>query len=379
MLIKQYSSYHFVLANNIDLNNHNWQPLSLTGKLDGKGYIISNLRIERSENYLGLFAHLGRNSSDDSYGEVKNITIKGVYINAPTSSFVGGLVGRVGAADNKYPVQNCKVILTENSLIKGSQYVGGIVGCNATFSNESNVEIVGCIVESTSDDYTIVGNTFVGGIAGAGTPHSCHAKVNILGGTYVGGICGSNYFSIKQCSYEGKIYADKYIGGICGQDAGGSSYLSSVISICSSKAIVDIITNEGYAGGIVGNSNNSRSLIIACYADGKIEGSGVVQTLPKVGGIYSGDSYYYTSIKHSYSTIKSTLTDFDGIRGGQTNSYTTQYTSYSSQGYCLDITTAMKSCNSDYASYWNFDNTWTWRGIVNGQEVSVSCPRLAWE
>ena len=194
MLIKQYSSYHFVLANNIDLNNHNWQPLSLTGKLDGKGYIISNLRIERSENYLGLFAHLGRNSSDDSYGEVKNITIKGVYINAPTSSFVGGLVGRVGAADNKYPVQNCKVILTENSLIKGSQYVGGIVGCNATFSNESNVEIVGCNVESTSDDYTIVGNTFVGGIAGAGTPHSCHAKVNILGGTYVGGICGSNYF-----------------------------------------------------------------------------------------------------------------------------------------------------------------------------------------
>lgn len=87
----------------------------------------------------------------------------------------------------------------------------------------------------------------------------------------------------------------------------------------------------------------------------------------------------YTSIKHSYSTITSTLTDFDGIKSSQTNSYTTQYTSYSSQGYCLDITTAMKECYSDYASYWNFDNTWTWRGIMNGQEVSVSCPRLAWE
>lgn len=380
-LIKQYSTSHFVIANNIDLNNHNWMPLTLTGKIDGKGYIISNLRIERSENYLGLFAYLGRNQGDDSYGEVKNITIKGVYINAPTSSFVGGLVGRVGAADNKYPVQNCKVILTENSLIKGSQYVGGIVGCNATFSNVANVEIIGCTVESTSDDYLIAGNKYVGGIAGMGTPHSCHAKVNILGGTHVGGICGSNNFSIKQCSYEGKIYANKYIGGICGIDESGRNYITG-INISSSKAIVDIITNEGYAGGIVGNINNLSCNIIACYADGKIEGSSVVQTLPNVGGIYSYDTYNYAnSIKHSYSTVTSTLTTFDGLGGNQSrnDNYTTQKTSTTSQGCCLDITKSMKECYSEYASYWNFDNTWTWKGTVNGQEVSVSCPRLAWE
>ena len=29
--------------------------------------------------------------------------------------------------------------------------------------------------------------------------------------------------------------------------------------------------------------------------------------------------------------------------------------------------------------YWDFNNTWTWSGKVNGKTTNVSCPRLAWE
>ncbi len=379
MLIKQYSTSHFVIANNIDLNNHNWQPLALTGKIDGKGYIISNLRIERSEDYLGLFAHLGRNTYDDSYGEVKNITIKGVYINAPTSDYVGALVGRVGSADNKYPVQNCKVILTENSLIKGNNYVGGIVGVNASFINTKNVELIGCTVESTSEKYLIVGNSCVGGIVGSGCTHQSKVEANIQGGTYVGGICGVNNFSIENCSYKGTISGSKYIGGICGEDEGGGSgyYGTSMNSVRGCKAIVDIITTDGYAGGIVGDM--SGTYIVGCYADGQIRGEGIVETLNYVGGI-RGEGYS-NDIKLSYSTVTSTLDYFDGIgEGSKANDCFTTQTAYNStQSYCLNITKSMMECYSDYASYWNFDNTWTWRGIVNGQDVSVSCPRLAWE
>ena len=34
---------------------------------------------------------------------------------------------------------------------------------------------------------------------------------------------------------------------------------------------------------------------------------------------------------------------------------------------------------SEYAKYWNYNNTWTWNGWVDGKEVSISCPKLAWE
>ena len=91
-----------------------------------------------------------------------------------------------------------------------------------------------------------------------------------------------------------------------------------------------------------------------------------------------------------YSTVMSSLSVFDGIAGvgyssGQEKS------SYSAsvmktrfadnnQGYCKDITTFLKECyNSDYDSYWNYNNTWTWTGTVNGSAVNVSCPRLSWE
>ncbi|MBQ5807841.1 MAG: hypothetical protein IIW26_05280, partial [Tidjanibacter sp.] len=47
--------------------------------------------------------------------------------------------------------------------------------------------------------------------------------------------------------------------------------------------------------------------------------------------------------------------------------------------YCTDITTFMKECYSEYDELWNYKNTWTWKGTVNGKNVNVSCPRLAWE
>ena len=95
----------------------------------------------------------------------------------------------------------------------------------------------------------------------------------------------------------------------------------------------------------------------------------------------------------SYSTVTSSLPDFDGIAGiGYTEynhgfekslySGTVTKTRFAdtNQGYCKDITTFLKECyNSDYDSYWNYNNTWTWTGTVNGSAVNVSCPRLSWE
>ena len=46
---------------------------------------------------------------------------------------------------------------------------------------------------------------------------------------------------------------------------------------------------------------------------------------------------------------------------------------------CTNITEHLKGCYSEYATYWDFNNTWTWSGKVNGKTTNVSCPRLAWE
>ena len=46
---------------------------------------------------------------------------------------------------------------------------------------------------------------------------------------------------------------------------------------------------------------------------------------------------------------------------------------------CTNITEHLKGCYSKYATYWDFNNTWTWSGKVNGKTTNVSCPRLAWE
>ena len=368
LLMEQYSnsSYYFVLANNIDLNRMNWNPFILRGTFDGQGHIISNLYIDRASNYLGLFSKLL------SGAKVKNLTIKGVQISAPQYDYIGAIAGYSDTSYYNGYIENCTIILDESSIIKGKARVGGITGDN-------NSSLINCRVTSSSSEYNILGDSYVGGICGEGGCRQCVVTANIKGGSRVGGISGYGG-SIHQCSYQGKLQAIEYVGGLTG-------YQYNSVSI--SKANAHIIVDGKYAGGITGYLSSDQT-ITACYSTGQIDGSS--STVSSVGGMV-GDSYS-ARIYSSYSTVHSTIGGFDGISPQSYEWYLRVYdscTPYTTtvyipnvsepnvQGNCTDITTFMKSCNSDYASYWNFDNTWTWRGTVNGQEVSVSCPRLAWE
>jgi hypothetical protein len=49
------------------------------------------------------------------------------------------------------------------------------------------------------------------------------------------------------------------------------------------------------------------------------------------------------------------------------------------KGNCTDITSFLRDAYSEHADLWDFKNTWTWSGKVNGKQVNVSCPHLAWE
>ena len=350
LLVRSYSSSHFALANNINLDNLNWKPFPFSGTLDGKGFIISNLYIKRNDDYQGLFSELGSSNS-----VVKNLTIKGVRIDAAGIDYIGAIAGRSYGL-----ISDCKVIFLSDSYSKGTDCIGAVVGSGS---------VQNCEVKSQAAGTVITGNNNVGGITGSGSCDNCHVYADVAGNDYVGGIAGYRS-NCSMCSFTGKVTGSSYVGGVVGY--------SSNDSIISCKSVADIFASS-YAGGIAGYSYYAS--VTACYSDGTI--TPISSSGSYFGGII-GYAHDNSIVYHSFSTVTCSISGgYSGYRSMLYDCCTVGALGTSSgsnnQSYCTDITTFMKECYSDYASYWNYNNTWTWKGTINGKEVSVSCPRLAWE
>ena len=381
--MRNHADKHFVLAGNIDLNNINWKPFEFSGSLDGKGFVVSNLYVNRTDDYQGLFSKIKGYYNDPI--KVKNLTIRGVNISSD-NSYVGAVAG---LSEGSF-IQNCKVILTEGSEISGYDDVGGIVG---QAWNSDYKTVYDCEVESQFDGPAIIGNSAVGGITGAGICEGCKVNADITGVKNVGGITG--YFDqdalelsaiILDCSYSGEINGTENVGGI----AGGFEYGS----IKSCKVNADIVAEGNYVGGIVGYCKYvgyATVPITACYSDGQIT---VSPRSENVGGIV-GHGHDYMVVSLSYSTMTSSSSSFDAIGGYQYNrsgkeEYAAQIVDCCTvantdrggtniKSNCTDITSFLRDAYSEHAGLWDFKNTWTWSGKVNGKQVQVSCPYLAWE
>lgn len=379
LLMSSYPNKCYALANNIDLNNNNWKPFAFTGTLDGRGYTISNLYVERSNNGQGLVSEL----SDG--GKIKNLTIEGVKINAPNSQYVGGIVGYIDRSAGG--IIDCKVILSKDSFINGLNCVGGIVGATNVKEYHQKQVVTNCeTLSNCPEDFVILGEECVGGIIGAGGCEECRVSANIHGGTNVGGVCGAAGNHVEACSFVGVIEGCENVGGVVGEIDDFD------IQVISSKANADIYVTGSRAGGIVGYLHQ-RSMLIACYADGKITPESSSTEL--LGGLI-GSAQYETEVHHSYSTVYSSSKNFDGIASipigdysGMQQYYATTYDSCTTQetsvygdnikSNCTDIAKFMTECYSSYSNLWDYTSKWTWTGKVNGLKKTVSCPMLAWE
>lgn len=380
LLMKDYSSSYFKLANDIDLDNHNWLPFEFSGELNGNACTIYNLSVNRNTNDLGLFSTLN--------GNVKNLTISGVKIKGTNVGVIAGCL-RTGE------ISNCHIILTSNSELQATQNVGGFIGYV-----RGNVAVYNSTIETMDENATIYGGEAAGGIIGmvmngdVTQVHiiDCHVSCNISAISNIGGILGGNRsychdsnnvedsHYIKNCEYSGKMIGESNIGGILGS----TTY---AFNIYSCKADVLIEVENGWAGGILGSAYKYRTCsAIACYSIGTIKstGYGSINCIGGIvgganlgvdyGGKYQGESNNTAgNVELSYSTITSSLSEFSGI--GYCDKNVDSY--YVSD--CSNITTSLKDCYSNHASYWNFNNQWTWSGTVNGQNKQVKCPRLAWE
>ena len=81
----------------------------------------------------------------------------------------------------------------------------------------------------------------------------------IYGGS-IGGVVGSGWGTIENCSVSGSVSGTVYVGGVVGVQIGGS------ITGCSSSATVKGMVD---VGGVAGQTNSSATLT-ACYATGNV-------------------------------------------------------------------------------------------------------------
>lgn len=361
LLMQNHGDSYFRLANNINLNHHNWLPFGFSGELDGNGYVITNLKVEREVDHAGLFSQLT--------GRVKNLTISNVSIEGNTIGAVAGWLYWDGL------VTNCTVVLKSESKLEGNT-VGGIVGkIGISYNDGRQPSIIECKIVSEDNSVYISGEGSVGGIAGHGVEEieisDCMVNCNVIGNSGVGGILGTSENwapQIKNCEYNGSIYGVEHIGGILG-------FAENDAYITACKTVANIDVEEGWAGGIWGADGIYGDIdVIACYSAGSLSSDN--PSAYCVGGIAGGayrDKISQSgSASLSYSTMTSSLKNFDGM--GKTRcsecAYVTDHT---------DITTYFKELYSTHSSYWNFDNEWIWTGTINGQEKQIRCPRLAWE
>lgn len=104
---------YYQLGANIDLTGLDWKMIGndeypFKGTLDGNGYTISNLSIDKLENNVGLF---GYNSGTLKNIKLTNFSVKGI-------NNVGNLAG-----SNSGTITNCTI---EVSNAEGTSNVGGI-------------------------------------------------------------------------------------------------------------------------------------------------------------------------------------------------------------------------------------------------------------
>lgn len=255
---KDFAGKTIVLTADADLGGEEWTPIGIgtrdgstytgnafKGTFDGNGKTISGLKISERSNSAGLIGVLDG-------GTVKNVTLNvDIDVAAKHSELAAGCVG----------------LLTNNGLVENVTVNGSVK------SEKAAAGIVSRVLKS-------------------GTVRNCHNHATVSGTSYnIGGIVGAAYYNnegmtIEGCTNDGAVSGNYAVGGIVGFSAAN-------IKNCTNNGA--IITETVSAGGIVGEQQNSGS-IIGCTNNAKISNNsdgygtgGIVGWIRYIGGasVYS--------------------------------------------------------------------------------------------
>ncbi len=333
-------SANYILMANIDLSSYNnWEPIGnfnarFNGSLNGNGYKISNLMINRSSgDYQALFGAM------DPAGILKNLKLEAV--NIAGGSRVGGLVGY-----DKGTIQDSYVV---GSII-GSSFVGGMVGEKS--DGKINNSYTNVTIKATSDR--------VGGLIGSmnvGTIYRSYSLGSVTGtGAQYGGLIGhSNRVTIEECFASVNVTTSKgRVGGLIGHTESSTIIKKSFATGNVTSAYTGANMNKVfYTGGLVGWN---EAEIENCYATGTVSGN------YRVGGLVGRSKNIITN-SYAVGSIKARK-DLGGLIGYISDSVVTT-SSYYDLGMSHDegkekgiakTTSELKDINT--FDDWDFNNTW---------------------
>jgi hypothetical protein len=197
------------------------------------------------------------------------------------------------------------------------------------------------------------------GIVGSGglISHVCIKNANVIGNTWVGILCGRNYYgTITQCNTGGTVTGNaNNVGGLCGENWG-------LLSQCYATGTVAGGSHDNI-GGLCGG--NRYATISQCYATSSVTGHSYV------GGLCGGNEVGTITQSYSIGAVTGTGAIVGGLCGGNydgtvTTCFWDTETSGrpSSSGGTGKTTAQMKTYSTFTAAGWDFVNAW---GIVNLQ------------
>ena len=187
----------------------------------------------------------------------------------------------------------------------------------------------------------------------------------IYGGS-IGGVVGSGWGTIENCSVSGSVSGTVYVGGVVGVQIGGS------ITGCSSSATVKGMVD---VGGVAGQTNSSATLT-ACYATGNV----IIEMDPKkniAGGSLVGMNAG-SSLLACYATgnVTSTgsSTGYIHIGGFLGNNYTTVTACYWKNNHEQGIGYNRESTGATKVD----DSVVTWQKAVDAMNTALQNKGSEW-
>ena len=251
-----------------NLIEKSWEPIGkydyryqYRGTFDGNGKTITNLYINASQNYMGLFGYTYKDT-------IKNLTFE--YANVTnTKDYTGILVGDIENSN----LQNIKI--SNTCQIKGGKYTGGIAGY--LDGNAYN-----CVNYAT-----VQGIQYIGGLCGhysrsrtGNSMTACANYGNVTASSLrVGGLVG--YFdsgTIQDCANYGGVKGTDYIAGMAGSVNKGkiqNVFSYGNISVTTKTQRVGMVFGYSYYGATEG--------MVAYYSGAKLNANGQEQTVKAFG------------------------------------------------------------------------------------------------
>jgi hypothetical protein len=346
----------YVLGADIDLSGYpNWVPIGtpsapFTGTLDGTGYTISNLAINRpTEDYIGLFGSCSFATLAKA-PNLKNLAITGANITGQDCT--GVLAGQIlttlfvenGGLDLVQGCNSAGSVSGRNQVgglagyVQGPAYAGHVIAPNV--NNYIVFEEVLARITNCNSTAAVTGSgANIGGLIGRLNeirPYQSRASGAVTGGDIVGGLVGYYYRgACDLCFATGDVTGTVIAGGLIGRASYrpivSRSYAEGDVTGTGAYEAPTNYMGVGY-GGLIGDCEIEA--IDKCYAIGNVTGPCRVGGL--IGGCHGGN-YRSPNISHCFAwgNVEATSMAAGGLIG-----YIYADMGEIEQGYCAGSVTA---------------------------------------